>query len=95
MCDTVPALREAIKEEEEAERMAAANLNTTAVVGAEVKTNGAGKKRKNKKDTALNGNHLDDKDKDKLDGRAGPRSENIVLAKSLSWFFQFFPKLMS
>ena len=75
--------------------MAAANLNTTAVVGADVKTNGAGKKRKNKKDTALNGNNLDDKDKDKLDGRAGPRSENIVLAKSLSWFFQFFPKLMS
>jgi hypothetical protein len=91
LCETVPALREAIKEEEEAERMAAVNPNTTAVVGAEVKTNGAGKKRRSKKGAVVNEKDLDDRDRDKIDGRAGPRSENIVLSKSMESFF-FFSK---
>ena len=92
LCETVPALREAIREEEEAERNAAVHPNITPVVngvgaGAEVKTNGAGKKRRSKKGAIVNGKDLDDRDKDKIDGRAGPRSENIVLSKSMDIFF--------
>ena len=97
MCETVPALREAIREEEEAERMGAVNPNTAVVdgvgIGAEVKTNGAGKKRRSKKGAVVNGKDLDDRDRDKIDGRAGPRSENIVLSKSMKFFFQIFRKL--
>lgn len=78
LCETVPALREAIREEEEAERAAAASPNTTGVVNGDgFRTNGAGKKKRNKKG---NGKDPDDQDKD---GRAGPRSENMVLSKSM------------
>ena len=90
MCETVPALREAIREEEEEERMAAAN---PAGPGAEAKTNGAGKKRRSKKSAGIGARDLDDRDK--IDGRAGPRSENMVLSKSIFFVVQvFFQKLM-
>jgi hypothetical protein len=94
---TVPALREAIRQEEEAEGTAPVNPNTTAdvngvEVGVEVR-NGAGKKR-SKKGAVADGKDLDDRDRDKIDGRAGPRSENIVLSKSmnLSFFLSRFSK---
>ncbi|KAF8813178.1 hypothetical protein BYT27DRAFT_7220582 [Phlegmacium glaucopus] len=82
LCETVPALREAIREEEEAERITA---GTTAVVsgvgiGDGFRMNGAGRKKKNKKG---NEKDPDDQDKDKTDGRAGPRSENMVLSKTI------------
>lgn len=92
LCETVPALREAIREEEEeeAERNAAVDPNITAVnVGAEVRTNSAGKKRRCKKGAVVNGKDLDDRDKEKIDGRAGPMSENMVLSKSMFFYFIF------
>ncbi|KAF5327022.1 hypothetical protein D9619_004126 [Psilocybe cf. subviscida] len=66
LCETVPALREAIREEEEAER-------NSARAGA----NGQRKKGRAKK------GQKEGEDKDKLDGRAGPRSENVVLSKTI------------
>jgi hypothetical protein len=57
LCETIPALREAIRAEEEA----------NSALGS------GGKKRRR--------NRAGD-DGEKTDGRAGPRSENIVLAKS-------------
>jgi hypothetical protein len=85
LCETVPALQEAIKEEEEAEKKAV-DPNFTAV-GPEVKTNNAGKKRRTKKGA------VDDRDKEKIDGRAGPMSENMVLTKSMIFiFFRSFSK---
>jgi hypothetical protein len=99
LCETVPALREAIKEEEEAERNAVVDPNITAVngisVGAEVRTNSTGKKRRSKKGAVVDGKDLDDKEKEKIDGRAGPISENTVLSKSMFFIFYFqrLPKL--
>jgi hypothetical protein len=58
LCETIPALREAIRAEEEA----------SSGLGS------GGKKRR------ARGRVSDDGEK--IDGRAGPRSENIVLAKS-------------
>ena len=58
LCDTIPALREAIRAEEEA----------SSTVGP------GGKKRRTRGRVSEDG--------EKIDGRAGPRSENIVLAKS-------------
>ena len=98
LCETVPALREAIREEEEeAEKSAAVDPKVTAVngisVGAEVKTNNAGKKKRSKKGAVVDGKDLDDRDKEKTDGRAGPMSENMVLSKSVNLIFSMFPKL--
>lgn len=92
LCETVPALREAIREEEEAEKKAV-DSNITSVngssLGAEAKTNSAGKKRRSKKGAVVDGKDLDDKDKEKIDGRAGPMSENMVLSKSVQFYFIF------
>ncbi|KAF4613783.1 hypothetical protein D9613_007481 [Agrocybe pediades] len=70
LCETVPALREAIREEEEAEKNA-------ALRGGNATQRKKSRGKKNSKD----GN--DDGGKDKLDGRAGPRSENVVLSKTI------------
>lgn len=67
LCDTVPALREAIREEEEADTR----------MNASVTTSGKPSRSKRKKKDAG-----EDSEKDKIDGRTGPRSENIVLSKS-------------
>ena len=86
LCETVPALREAIREEEEAERLAANTIAMVNGVGIDgVNTNGSGKKKRSKK--GINGKDLDERDKDKIDGRAGPRSENVVLSKSMHALF--------
>lgn len=69
LCETVPALREAIRKEEE--EAAAAGGSTRPTVVTSVKA-GGGKRRKSKA--------VED---DKLDGRAGPKSENVVLQKSV------------
>ena len=66
LCETVPALRDAIREEEEQERLVASGLIPST----------KGKKRSKKREA-------DEKDA-KTDGRAGPRSENVVLSKSRS-----------
>jgi hypothetical protein len=58
LCDTIPALREAVKAEEE-----------------QLAQGGTGTTRKRGKTKNL-------EDGDKLDGRAGPRSESVVLQKS-------------
>ena len=58
LCETIPALREAIRAEEEA----------SSGLGS------GGKKRRSRGRVGDDG--------EKIDGRAGPRSENIVLAKS-------------
>ncbi|PPQ91707.1 hypothetical protein CVT25_012848 [Psilocybe cyanescens] len=73
LCEAVPALREAIREEEEAERnlRSAINGNGNAVAQR--------KKSRGKK----NGKEGEEKEKDRLDGRAGPRSENVVLSKTI------------
>ena len=66
LCETVPALKEAIRKEEEE---AATMFGST---GSSSSRNSA-RKKKSKNDTD---------DGEKIDGRAGPRSENIVLQKS-------------
>ncbi|KAJ3732512.1 hypothetical protein DFJ43DRAFT_1072913 [Lentinula guzmanii] len=63
LCETVPALREAIRAEEEAQLASDANSN--------------GKKPKRGRRAKL-----DDGTGEKIDGRAGPKSENIVLGRS-------------
>ncbi|OCH94392.1 hypothetical protein OBBRIDRAFT_714408, partial [Obba rivulosa] len=60
LCDAVPALREAIRQEDAA---------STAAADAK---GGKGRKRKGKA-----------AEDDKPDGRAGPRSENVVLQKTI------------
>ncbi|KAF9647152.1 hypothetical protein BDM02DRAFT_3098606, partial [Thelephora ganbajun] len=69
LCETVPALREAIRKEEEE----AAAASTIAGSGS---LHGAARKKKSK-------NTNDDGEK--VDGRAGPRSENIVLQKTVDY----------
>ncbi|KAJ3852230.1 hypothetical protein EV368DRAFT_65100 [Lentinula lateritia] len=66
LCDTVPALREAIRLEEEAQLA--------------LDSNGNGKKPKRGKRAKV-----DDGTGEKIDGRAGPRSENIVLGKTIEY----------
>ncbi|KDR76008.1 hypothetical protein GALMADRAFT_139765 [Galerina marginata CBS 339.88] len=68
LCETVPALREAIREEDEAER------------NAGLMNGGNRKKSRGKKNGKEGG---DEREKDRLDGRAGPRSENVVLSKTI------------
>ena len=65
LCETVPSLREAIREEEEQEQMS---------------NSGSGTRKKTR--TKKGAKDGDERDKDRLDGRAGPRSENVVLSKS-------------
>jgi hypothetical protein len=79
----VPALREAIREEEEAE--------AEARVNGEVNGKGkavAAKGKRGKKGKGGGGEGEEKGEKDKSDGRAGPRSENVVLSKS-GFFYSF------
>lgn len=64
LCDAVPALREAIRLEEEA---GASASEVIAAAGSKGKKKSRGK--------------LPSDDGEKVDGRAGPRSENVVLQK--------------
>ena len=66
LCDSVPALREAIRLEEEAG--SSGSGNGQAAAGSKGKKKSRGK--------------LLNDDGEKVDGRAGPRSENVVLQKS-------------
>lgn len=77
LCETVPALREAIREEEEEARLAAAQAPAGLATS---KGKAAGKKRAAKKKDSDEG--AGTSARDKIDGRAGPRSENVVLSKS-------------
>ncbi|KAG5647349.1 hypothetical protein DXG03_000417 [Asterophora parasitica] len=70
LCECVPALREAIREEEEA--MAAANNSSRN--GPSAATSSSRRKGK----AAVKG-------EEKIDGRAGPRSENVVLSKTIDY----------
>lgn len=74
LCETVPALREAIREEEEEAKAIA----LAAAAGLPNKTKAAKKRGGKKKDG-------EDSAKDKIDGRAGPRSENVVLSKTIDY----------
>ena len=66
LCETVPALKEAIRKEEEETAVVLVNAG-----GSSSRNSTRKKKTKNPHD-----------DGEKIDGRAGPRSENIVLQKS-------------
>ncbi|KAF9466609.1 hypothetical protein BDZ94DRAFT_1157805 [Collybia nuda] len=66
LCECVPALREAIREEEE------------TAAAANERGDQAGKR----KPKVPKGR---DNDGDKIDGRAGPRSENVVLSKTIDY----------
>ena len=66
LCETVPALREAIRLEEE--DSSSGSGNGKAAAGSKGKKKSRGK--------------LFNDDGEKVDGRAGPRSENVVLQKS-------------
>jgi hypothetical protein len=68
LCDTIPALREAIRLEDESSNGASGSGNGRHAAGSK------GKKK-------TRGKLLCD-DGEKVDGRAGPRSENVVLQKS-------------
>jgi hypothetical protein len=72
LCETVPALREAIRLEEEA--------------GGRSGSGGSGGKAPPKGKKKGKAKFAND-DGEKMDGRAGPRSENIVLQKSQSFFY--------
>ncbi|TFK23637.1 hypothetical protein FA15DRAFT_620591 [Coprinopsis marcescibilis] len=76
LCDTVPALREAIREEEEEARVA-------AFTGASGMPNGKGKATSKKRTKKKDGDG--ESARDKIDGRAGPRSENVVLSKTIDY----------
>ncbi|TFK49611.1 hypothetical protein OE88DRAFT_1662139 [Heliocybe sulcata] len=67
LCDTVPALREAIAKEEEESRMRGESAEGT----------GKSKGKKGKKKAV--------EEAEKMDGRAGPKSENIVLQKTIDY----------
>lgn len=97
LCEIVPALREAIKAEEEAERLALAESDiSTAAGGASSAPGGnavtsaadanaaaiARKKARGKAVAAAFGVE----EGEKVDGRAGPRSEAVVLQKSAYFF---------
>ncbi|EEB86673.1 hypothetical protein MPER_16289 [Moniliophthora perniciosa FA553] len=69
LCETVPALREAIRLEEEVQANA---------------QNGAGKAHGKAKRGRGRGK-VDEGTGEKVDGRAGPRSENIVLSKTIEY----------
>ncbi|KAL0579306.1 hypothetical protein V5O48_002704 [Marasmius crinis-equi] len=69
LCETVPALREAIRQEEEAQQANAAN----GAKGPAKPKRGRGKGK------------VDEGTGEKIDGRAGPRSENIVLGKTIEY----------
>lgn len=77
LCDTVPALRAAIKAEEEAQ----AALASTMPEGSSPVTQKRNRRRGRKGDETSGFG-------DRTDGRAGPRSENVVLQKSMSYFKQ-------
>lgn len=84
LCETVPALREAIREEEEEARL---NATQAAAGLANSKGKAAGKKRASKKKDGEDGGPTSARDK--IDGRAGPRSENVVLSKSMPSLLSF------
>ena len=65
LCDTVPALREAIRAEEEGSANGNGNPGNGGACG------GVGRRKRAKGE-----------DGEKVDGRAGPRSESVVLQKS-------------
>lgn len=65
LCETVPELREAIREED-------------AVLAAD------GNKSRSKRNKPAKGKG----DEDRSDGRAGPRSENVVLSKSIDYIHE-------
>lgn len=69
LCDTVPALREAIRKEEE------------EATGILTNSGGGSSRNATRKKKAKNTND----DGEKIDGRAGPRSENIVLQKTIDY----------
>ncbi|RDB26356.1 hypothetical protein Hypma_006774 [Hypsizygus marmoreus] len=71
LCECVPALREAIREEEEA----------TSAAANEGSGRGSSTSGKNRKSKTLKGKDGDEK----IDGRAGPRSENVVLSKTIDY----------
>ncbi|KAJ2928366.1 hypothetical protein H1R20_g8726, partial [Candolleomyces eurysporus] len=83
LCETVPALREAIREEEEEIQRAAA-LAAAGLANGGPKGKASGKKRAAKKKEVEEGGSGSGA-KDKIDGRAGPRSENVVLSKTIDY----------
>ncbi|KAI0749448.1 hypothetical protein C8Q80DRAFT_1269330 [Daedaleopsis nitida] len=74
LCDAVPALREAIRAEEEGER--AKDAEGYDDPSGKGKVRAGPEKGKKKKGRA---------EADKPDGRAGPRSENVVLQKTIDY----------
>ncbi len=72
LCETVPALREAIRAEEERER---AEADDADAKGKGRAASGAGGADRGKKKRKI--------ESERADGRAGPRSENVVLQKSM------------
>lgn len=80
----MPALREAIREEEEADAEARGGGG-----GGNGEGNGKGKgaasKGKKGKKGKGGGEGEEKGEKDKIDGRAGPRSENVVLSKTIDY----------
>ncbi|KAF8525776.1 hypothetical protein BU17DRAFT_74216 [Hysterangium stoloniferum] len=71
LCETIPALREAIRTEEEA---SSSGTPGTGGGGGSGSGSGSGSGRKRR---------MKDEGAEKMDGRAGPRSENVVLQKTI------------
>ncbi|KII85173.1 hypothetical protein PLICRDRAFT_63415, partial [Plicaturopsis crispa FD-325 SS-3] len=71
LCETVPALREAILLEEQEQAAASGRRNDSRGGGTK---KGKGKAKRGSQD-----------DIEKADGRAGPRSENVVLQKTIDY----------
>ena len=98
LCEIVPALREAIRAEEEAERLAVAKLDISTpssvtlsggTVTSAADANAAAVARKKARGKAVAA-AFGIEEGEKVDGRAGPRSESVVLQKSAYFPYNFF-----
>ncbi|KAJ2932116.1 hypothetical protein H1R20_g4994, partial [Candolleomyces eurysporus] len=83
LCETFPALREAVREEEEDIQWAAA-LAAAGLANGGLKGKAPGKKRAAKKKEVEEGGNGSGA-KDKINGQAGPRSDNVVLSKMIDY----------
>ncbi|KAL0955036.1 hypothetical protein HGRIS_003956 [Hohenbuehelia grisea] len=90
LCETVPALREAIRDED------AAKSGSKNDDGLEVDADGKPKARSRPKRSRARGANAgkEESDTSKADGRAGPRSENVVLSKSKSSIFFYSASIL-
>ncbi|PIL35735.1 transcription factor [Ganoderma sinense ZZ0214-1] len=80
LCEVVPALREAIKAEEERERAKTRERDLDGLEDVDGKASSSSRTRGGEKGKKKGRGEVE-----KADGRAGPRSENVVLQKTIDY----------